>query len=240
MRRLARATKAAVWAAFMRLGLEIHVRKDPLRFLARMNIRTVIDVGANEGQFARNIRDLLPHAKIYSFEPLPVPFSKLENAFSTDLNFEAVPLALGSIPGDAEFESNAFSPSSSFLPVNDKHRKNYPHAAQTSRTKVPVSTLDLWARDHILEPNLLIKMDVQGYEDQVILGASETLSKAAVVIAETSFAPLYQGQPLYDDIYRLLRNRGFRSGGMIVNATDRETGEMLQADSVFIRDPIGR
>ena len=232
-----RQPKAMIWQAFMSLGLEIHIRRDPLRFLKCMDIRTVLDIGANEGQFAAQIRALLPDAKIYSFEPLSAPWLILRNSFAQDQSFEAIQLALGSAPGEAEFEANTFSPSSSFLALNEKYRRNFPHAATTSKTTVPVSTLDLWARGRFLEKNILVKMDVQGYEAEVILGGYETLARSSVVIAETSFVPLYRDQPLYDDIYGMIRGIGFRSAGMVGNSADGETGRILQADSIFIREP---
>ena len=231
-----RKTKALIWNAFMSMGLEIHIRREPLRFLSRLGIRTVLDIGANEGQFARTARKLLPGARIYSFEPLSAPFAKLRTAFKDDAHFEAFPLALGSEPGEAEFEMNVFNASSSFLPFTENHRRGYPFASKTSKTLVTVSTLDLWAAGRDLQPGILVKMDVQGYEDHVIKGGSQTLARASVVIAETSFITLYQGQPLYDDIYQMMRFRGFRSAGMIINGRDPETGEILDSDSIFIRD----
>jgi FkbM family methyltransferase len=233
-----RKTKALIWKAFMSLGLEIHIRKEPLRFLNRLGVRTVLDIGANEGQFARTARKILPDAKIYSFEPLPAPFSRLCTAFGKDAHFEAFPIALGSEPGEADFEVNDFSPSSSFLPVTEALRRSYPYAARTSKTRVTVSTLDMWAEQYDLERGILVKLDVQGYEDHVIMGGPRTFARASVVIAETSFTALYQGQPLYDDIYQLMRARGFRSAGMIVNGRDADTGEILDSDSIFIRDPL--
>ena len=224
----------------MRLGVEVHRRRDPLRFLTRMGIRTVLDIGANEGQFARKVRELLPSARIYSFEPLASPFGRLRDSFAQDQNFNAIQLALGAEPGEAEFHSNDFTPSSSFLPSTERLRMNFPHASETKKSKITVSTLDLWANTQELEPKILVKIDVQGFEDHVIRGGSETLARAAVVIAETSFAALYEGQALYDDVYQLLRSLGFRSAGMIDNVCDADTGEVLQADSIFVRDPVNK
>lgn len=233
-------SKELAWEALFQLGLEVHLRKEPLRFLANKGIRTVLDIGANRGQFARRIRSVLPSAKIFSFEPLPSAFLALSKSFRNDQTFQAVQLAIGEFCGQAPFQVNLFTPSSSLLTATETMRQNYPHAAKTVTSQVNLSTLDAWAAQHVLRPPILLKMDVQGYEDRVIRGANETLLRTAAVIAETSFTPLYHGQALFDDIYVLMRRLGFRFAGMIESAPDKATGEILYADSIFLRDSTSK
>ena len=96
-------------------------------------------------------------------------------------------------------------------------------------------TLDGWATGRDLAAPMLVKMDVQGFEDRVIRGAPETLARASAVISEVSFAGLYEGQPLFEDILDLMRSLHFRCGGMLGGFSDLDTGEMLEADALFIR-----
>jgi hypothetical protein len=84
--------------------------------------------------------------------------------------------------------------------------------------------------------NVLVKIDVQGTEDKVILGGEKVLSRASVLIVETTFEPLYKDQPLFDEVYDLLRRMGFLYMGtdhIIRNPAD---GTVLQCDSLFMRE----
>lgn len=77
---------------------------------------------------------------------------------------------------------------------------------------------------------------VTGFADKVIMGGQELISKASVLILETSFQPLYQGQPFFDDIYKLLRARGFVYEGCENIGRDPENGRILFCDSVFCKE----
>ncbi|GAH51052.1 unnamed protein product, partial [marine sediment metagenome] len=84
--------------------------------------------------------------------------------------------------------------------------------------------------------DILIKIDVQGAEDKVILGGEKLIYRASVLILETSFQPLYEGQLLFDGIYDLLREKGFVYAGSENNIRNPQDGSILQCDSVFLRD----
>src|ERR1019366_7712453 len=86
-------TTSVVHGLLKGAGLDVHRSREPLRFLRAYPIRTVLDIGANEGQFAATVRRLLPDVEIHSFEPLSEPFSKLERRQSGDRRFFASPLA---------------------------------------------------------------------------------------------------------------------------------------------------
>lgn len=216
------------------MGIEAHPRREVLRFLASLNIKTVLDIGANEGQFARRVRRILPAARIYSFEPLPEVFRTLAALKARDSNFEAINLGISDQAGEVDFEVNDFSPSSSVLPVAEMAREAFPYTAHTRKTRVNLTTLDSWVRQHTLQEPLLVKMDVQGLEDRVIRGGPATLARSAAVISEVSFAGMYEGQALFDDVYARLRALGFRCAGMVEPLYHPGTGEILQADAIFL------
>lgn len=223
------------YRCLLAVGIEAHPRREELRFLPPINIKTVLDIGANEGQYARRLRKLLPNARIYSFEPLPVPFQELTKLKARDPNFEAVNLGLSDETREVDFEINDFSPSSSMLAITKKQVEAFPETARTRKTRVSLTTLDKWACERELETPLLLKMDVQGLEDRVIRGGLKTISRAEVIISEVSFSRLYEGQPLFDDIYRQLHSLNFRCAGMVEPLYHPQTGEILQADAIFIR-----
>src|SRR5215470_15392328 len=85
------------------------------KWLRGYQFKTIIDIGANEGQFADKMRILFPQAMLYAFEPLPQVFDRLKSNFNQDNAFEAINLGLGENEGTLEFWENEYSPSSSFL-----------------------------------------------------------------------------------------------------------------------------
>lgn len=100
---------------------------------------------------------------------------------------------------------------------------------------MPAETLDnLYEKRNVSGP-YLIKVDVQGYEDKVIMGAKDTLIRVKVIIVETSFYELYEGQPLFSATYELLSKHGFVYSGSWGELKSPLDGAPLQQDSIFIR-----
>ncbi len=216
------------------LGVEVHRPSQP-HYLRDLGIRTVLDVGANVGQFAERVRKLLPAVTIHSFEPLPVVFRALERLAQRDASMFVHQTALGDADGETEMHENLFSPSSSILPMTPAHTNAFPGTAHTRPIRVPVTRLDAWASTRDLPEPILVKLDVQGYEDRVLAGGEATLKKVHALIVETSFRELYQGQLLFDDLHSLLRRLDFRCVGFENVSRERTSGVTLQADAVFLR-----
>jgi hypothetical protein len=86
-----------------------------------------------------------------------------------------------------------------------------------------------------LRDPLLLKLDVQGFEDKVIIGGEDVVARAKIIIIEVSFLPLYEGAPLFDDIYQILKTRGFTYNGNFDQLLSPEDGRPLQADAIFSR-----
>ena len=205
-------------------------------WLTEAGINTIFDIGANVGQFAKLIHEVLPKAMIYSFEPLEDCYEELKKRMQKVDNFEAFNVALSNTNGEMEFHRNEHTPSSSILPMADLHRENYPFTAKEYLTKVRSARLDDIARDLKIEDNLLIKIDVQGFEDKVIAGGRNIIRRATILILETSFQPLYIGQPLFEDIYDSLK-QGFRYMGALNQNRSPIDGSMLDEDSIFVKKP---
>jgi hypothetical protein len=115
-------------------------------------------------------------------------------------------------------------------------RKELPFSVQTEPVSVAVETLDSIVAKLSLEDNLLVKIDVQGFECEVIKGGLETLRRAKLVIVETTFRALYEGQPLFGDVYRALTELGFRYAGSNGRLDSPIDGAPVQEDSIFRRD----
>jgi hypothetical protein len=75
----------------------------------------------------------------------------------------------------------------------------------------------------------------KGFEDKVINGGRKTIGKAAVVIVETSFVPLYEKQPLFADIHDLMKNLGFSYYGDAARHYSKDTNKLIYEDSIFIK-----
>jgi len=213
-------------------------KKNKFVWLKDLNINTVMDVGANVGQFALEISKVLPNARIYSFEALRSVYGELLKNSKEIKNFKAINVALGNFSGTTKIYRNKYSPSSSVLEMADLHKKVFPHTKETYEGKVVVRRLDDIITEEKLElkPNTLIKLDVQGYEDKVIQGGIGTFKKATVIITEVSFYELYKGQPLFDQIQSQLRKMGFECKGSINASFHPETGLPLFADAIFVME----
>jgi methyltransferase FkbM-like protein len=131
---------------------------------------------------------------------------------------------------------NEFAPSSSLLPMTEAHKKAFPFTVQESCETVEVRRLDEIAGDLWLQDNILVKIDVQGYEDKVILGGERLIARAKLIVVEVSFQTLYEGQPLFDEIYRALTSKGFAYSGNLHQLKSPLDGSVLQADAIFLRE----
>jgi len=199
------------------------------------NIDMVLDIGANVGEFTEEILRHAPHARVFAFEPLPDCFASLKKRFAQNKNIRVWNVALGDKNGTVAMRRSSFHPSSSLLTMLPVHKKMWPKTAGSSEVTVPISTLDDVMRDIPLNGNVMIKMDVQGYEDKVLLGAKETLKKASLLLIETAFMPLYEGQPLFDDIYKIVHDAGFSYWGHKEEHFSPIDGSRVAEDSIFVR-----
>ena len=200
-----------------------------------LHIDTVLDIGGNIGLFSKTMRQMLPNAQIYAFEPLPTCFAQMSAHMKGDTKYQGFNCGLGEHNEELLIQLNSHAPSSSFLELGDKHKEAFPFTAETQQIKVPVKRLDEMAKELNLGKNLLIKVDVQGFEDKVLRGGLETFAKAKLLILELSYQELYKGQPLFNDIYQELTRLGFQFRGTMEQLKDPKSQEFLDADCIFIK-----
>lgn len=205
--------------------------------LLRQGIRpqTVIDVGANVGQFAIACCKLFPGAVVHSFEPLPDCVPKLRQNTRQFGELKVYPVALGERSGEAVINVNSHSHSSSILALGARHREAFPAARETHTIVVPLTTLDAVLEARSLAGPVLLKLDVQGYEPKVLEGAVETLERVDYVVLEASFRPLYDGEQTFMAIVQMMEALGFEFLRPVAWLNDPRTGEVLQADALFAR-----
>jgi FkbM family methyltransferase len=197
--------------------------------------RTVIDVGANVGQFAVSASMLFPEAAVYSYEPVPECFAKLAKAASKLNNMVAHPIALGDTDGELQFHVNSHSHSSSALALTQEHKKAFPFAQETKAITVPMRTLDGEYDSKELVSPVLLKLDVQGFEDRVLKGGTNTLTRVDYIVIEMSFKPMYLGENTFHPMLDLLDSLGFDFKQPIGFLNDPASGKYLQMDALFER-----
>ncbi len=229
--------KSCLRRTFNLCGLDVKkIRFKPYQWLQDKNINTILDIGANTGQFAKQFNKLLPDAKIYSFEPLEICYNKLMENMGDVSQFQAFNIALGDINGETNIYKNDYTPSSSLLPIGQIHKEAFPFTKNVTAETIKIRRLDDALGELDITDNILVKIDVQGTEDKVILGGEVFLRKASIIILETSFQALYEGQILFDGIYDLLREKGFAYAGSEHTLRNPQNGSILQNDSIFIKD----
>lgn len=168
---------------------------------------TVYDIGANRGHYAAALAKTAAVATVIAFEPLPNEFAALQ--FGSNPKIRAFNFALGSSNTTAVMNVNDFSPSSSLLPMASAHVEHFPGTANSSPLDVHVRRLDDVAREFALPMPDIVKMDVQGYESEVIAGGVQAVSSARWLLVEILIARLYDQAPTFDDLYQQIGDLGF-------------------------------
>ena len=231
-------TQNPIRKILQKTGLDIHKYRPQasyFEYIKTLHIGTILDIGANTGQFALEARKSLPEAQIYSFEPILSCFKAMEGVFKGDKRFKAFHYALGDKEEKMTINVSSYTPSSSILSMSEKHKELFPHTKEHTKENIEVKKLDDIARNLELKKEILIKVDVQGFEMKVIHGGLETFKEAKVIFIESSFTNLYKGQASFDDIYEKLKSIGFSYKGSYQRKLNPKTGEIISEDSIFIK-----
>ena len=240
-----RVFKKSVKNLFYFFGLKINfvskgelTEAQKIAWLRKLDVKTIIDVGASKGNVSLNLHKIFPTAKIYAFEPLLDCCEIIKKKLAGIANVRIFNLAISDHRGHSEIFRSAYSGASSMIPMASLHKDLFPVTAGQSVQDVQVDTLDNCFEKLEYDSPVLIKIDVQGLEDKVIKGGQVTFSRAKILLVETSFSRLYEGQPLFNDICRQLEDLGFRYAGVWGNGDFRSPidGSPLQQDSIFIKD----
>lgn len=214
------------------LGYDImKISKDyNLNFLGLNNlpIKSIIDIGANRGQFSKEAIKAFPNAHIYCFEPGKKAYLDLKKWADTQNGKVSVfNVALGDKETDLNFyEYLENDEGSSFLRIINPVFQQPITIHQT--------TLDNFINSlsFSLKPEILVKIDTQGYDDRVIAGAKQTLNKSIACITEVMFDKEYYGQGSFKKTFSLLDVLGFEFVGNKEQHLAKN-GEIMWADSIF-------
>jgi FkbM family methyltransferase len=196
---------------------------------------TVIDVGANTGQFTIAASRIFKAAKIYAFEPIPDCAEKLSVLASNSSKIEIHTNAIGDKNDQVDFFVNEYDQASSLLKLNDESSRHFRNLNEKERISVNLITLDYFFKNKTLKKPVLLKIDVQGAERDVVAGGRDTLKKVDFVLMETAFTPLYHGEPFFIEMIEIMKANDFSFIRPVDFLKSPKNGEILQADVLFKR-----
>jgi len=201
------------------------------------NISTFLDVGANNGEFAEQIRKELGYTnKIISFEPLSSAFRLLKEKAASDPNWEVFNFALGENYEKRDINIAGNSYSSSLLEMLPEHQKVAPESKYVGKELIEIYKLDdIFNELCIPSDKIYMKIDAQGFERMILKGAEKTLKSISHLQLEMSFVPLYDGEILFDEMYSFLHDKDFKMIAIEPGFKDKITGQLLQVDGFFQR-----
>jgi FkbM family methyltransferase len=189
----------------------------------------VVDVGAARGEWTIDCQRLFPEATYVLIEPLPDHVAGLTAISSRLPRVRVWSGAVGATEGKATIRTHGDQ--SSMLVANDAQFRG-------TDLEVPLRTLDSLVTTGELRRPDLVKLDVQGYELEVLRGANSVLEHAQVLLVELSFRRLYAGQPLAHEVIAFLGQRGFRIADVCTYSQRARDAALLQSDVLFVKDGL--
>ena len=237
-RKLAKAARLSAVPLYrhgLRHGVGAAIEHDAiLSFLSASKVTDVVDIGANNGQFSLLCRKWLPRAMIYAFEPLTGPGDKFREIFRDDPSTRMIQSAIGARSAELDMHVSRAVDSSSLLPIGTTQSEMFPGTEESHLEQVRVAPLDALLDREALSPGSLLKIDVQGYELEVLRGCESLLDRFAAVYVECSFVELYDGQALAHEVIDWLHQRGFYLDRIGLMTFDKH-GVSVQGDFLFLR-----
>jgi FkbM family methyltransferase len=205
-------------------------------WLQRKTIGTVLDVGANEGQFIKPARILFPQASILAFEPNPRLTQSLQDLLPSETG-AVCQIACGREAGTMPLHLMKFSPASSLLKPTALRIPDFPAAETEETIQVKVDRLDVVVRHHALARKpYLLKIDVQGFELPVLQGAVNILPDVLAIVCEVNAVSFYEGQTGFDEIYAFLRQHNFKLVDIGEPIRNTHNEEVLYFDVAFLNN----
>ena len=220
------------------LDLKMTDEERSILLLKHYKIDLILDIGANTGQFAKELFSYGYNGKIVSFEPLSDAHNALTNSAKNYNNWiVADRCAMGEFDSEIEINITENSVSSSLLEVLPEHIDSAPKSKIIGKEKVNLFRLDSISDKYISDKDIVfLKIDTQGYEDKVLKGAKETLKKIKGVELELSLVKLFDGQKLYLELIEMMNREGFSLHSIEPAFTDKKTGRLLQVNGLFFRE----
>lgn len=206
----------------------------------QLRIETVLDVGANVGQYASELRRSGFRGAIHSFEPGGEAFATLAATVKRDLRWEVHHKALAAEPGCATLQS--WPRASDWASLRQPAAGTVEILGQPQTETVTTQRLDAWLAEHLdVDPDrTLLKVDVQGSERDVLSGAGDMLGRFALVEVEAPLVEMYTGEASLSELLMLLGNAGFIPASVMTDRFDIEWLGAADVDLLAIRRDLSR
>lgn len=201
-------------------------------------IDIIFDVGASWGGYALTLRRFGYKNKIISFEPVKQSHKKLIKNSINDKNWIVHNRVVVSDKNQKKIDINVSKDfdNSSILELNDIHKENHKDSKYTHKEEVLCESLNvLMSQYQINRQNLMLKIDVQGYEMNVLNSCYNKLSLFKLVQLELSLQPLYKDQILYDKILNFMKDIGFEIWSIYPGYKKKNIGQLYQFDVIFYK-----
>ena len=202
--------------------------------LKKKDFLTIIDIGANRGQFSLAAKKFNPKAKIISFEPLSQPAKIFRKIFHGDPLVVLHESAIGPLKAEATIHISSKDDSSSLLAISPLQSDIFPGTQEVATSIVDIGPLDNFIDGKIIVGPALLKLDVQGYEYEALAGCETLLSNFDYVYCECSFLELYEKQKMASDVISWMASKNFVLDG-VFNTSYDSNGNPVQADFLFRR-----
>jgi FkbM family methyltransferase len=204
----------------------------------KFGINCVIDVGGHFGEYGRMLRENGYDGRIVSFEPVEMNHAKLLAASSRDKYWIVKNLALGEHDGESTILVTEGTGLDSFLTPSEYGRSALGNAMHVARQEnVRVATLDaMFAEcvDGIDLPRVYLKLDTQGWDINVLKGATDSIGKVSAMQSEVSVKALYEGMSGWTESLSYIQGLGFEMSGIFPVLQDPEF-RAIELDVVMVR-----
>jgi len=207
-----------------------------MKLIEHYKVACILDVGANTGQFASELRRFGYKGPIHSFEPIKKAYHALERNSANDKQWFIYNYALGNYSGISTINISQNSVSSSILNMLSSHSMVEPNSIYITSENIKIEKLDNVYKSIVpTKTNLFLKIDTQGYEFEVIQGALNCLSQIKMIQLELTLQPLYENQKLILDLLNFMDSQGYFLVSVDPVFTNNASGELLQLDGIFYR-----
>lgn len=217
-----------------RLNRPLRRRK---RLLSHFGITKILDVGANTGQYAQELRKIKFEGEIISFEPISSVFEIIKDNLKNDSKATVKNFALGDKNETKTINIAKNLASSSFFTRTKYFEEIATQTEYVSEEKVEIKVLDS-IFDSICKANdvVFLKLDTQGYEKNILSGAAESLKKVKGIQIELALKPTYNEQPSFKEIFKIIEDAGFTLYSIEEGFEDENSGRLLEVDAIFFRE----
>lgn len=208
-----------------------------LQLLKNHQINCILDVGANEGQYAQKLIKYGYQGEIHSFEPVASTYKILSANTAKHPQWKAYNYALAAIDGTSEIHISENTVSSSLLEIEETHLSAAPDSKYLKKETIQLKKIDSIFEEelNLRNKNVFLKIDTQGFEMEVLKGADNVLKNIIGLQLELSITEMYKGEALFDEIIAYLKQRAFVLHQLEPGLVNTNTGRLLQFDGIFYK-----